>query len=199
MSKSFWLRVKVIAGLSAVMSAVYVVNVFLHGELIQWGIIPRDTKTWYHVVTAPFIHGSYAHLFNNIVGLSIFSAICLLRPIRYFAVASVFIVMLSGALVWAFARPAVHIGASGWIFGLWSLSIVAAWFERSLKSLLIAFLVVFFYGGMIYGVLPTQPGVSFEAHLFGVLAGAVFAATAENIPRLSKSLRWPQRFTTTPP
>ncbi|MDO3387696.1 rhomboid family intramembrane serine protease [Gilvimarinus sp. SDUM040013] len=156
--------------------AVHIINLGMGGELIQYGIIPRDKQHWFGVLTAPFIHASYSHLLNNIIGLSVLAGIFLLRSIRQFFTASVFIIVVGGTLVWAFGRNAVHIGASGWIFGLWSFLIVAAWFERSLKSFAIAMLVVFLYGGMIYGVLPTREGVSFESHLFGALAGIIFSA-----------------------
>lgn len=74
-----------------------------------------------------------------------------------------------------FARTASHIGASGWVFGLWSLSIAMAVFDRSLKNIVIALIVVFLYGGMIYGVLPGDPRISFEAHIFGAIAGVLCA------------------------
>lgn len=176
MVKSVWLRLRIVIGLVLVLVLVHVVNMALGGSLNEFGIIPRDRKTWYHIATSPFIHASYGHLINNIIGLSIFASICLLRPIRQFVIASIFIILMTGVLVWLFGRPAIHIGASGWIFGLWSLSIMTAWFEHSLKNFIVAIIVVLLYGGMIYGVLPTQPGVSFEAHLFGAVSGFAFAA-----------------------
>lgn len=90
-------------------------------------------------------------------------------------VSSLIIIVLTGLLVWVFARKAVHIGASGWVFGLWSLSIAIAFFQRSFVNIAIAVFVLFFYGGMIYGVLPQDRYVSFESHLFGAIAGIVCA------------------------
>lgn len=179
MTNAVWLRIKVIAGVLLVLVVIQTVNFATGYQLKQFGILPRQWDSWYHIFTAPFIHGSSVHLINNLVGLSIFSAICLLtRSVGYYLIASLFILVLTGLLVWLLGRKALHIGASGWIFGLWSLSIMQAWFDRSLAHFGIAVLVVFFYGGMIYGVLPTQPGVSFESHLFGVLAGVMFAGVS---------------------
>ena len=175
MLASVWLRVKLILGLVIVMVVIHLVNVAMDGQLIRFGVIPRDGNTWFHVLTAPFIHGSYGHLMNNLIGLSIFSTICLLRSVRFFIVSSLFIIIVSGALVWYFGRAASHVGASGWIFGLWALSIAMALFDRSFKNIVIALFVVFLYGGMIYGVLPTDPRVSFEFHLFGLIAGGICA------------------------
>jgi len=169
------LRIKLLVALPALLLVVHVVNILLDGQLNQFGIIPRSLGSGFHIITAPFVHGSWGHLLNNLVGLSVFSAFCLLRSARFYLLSSLFIIVMSGGLVWLFARGALHIGASGWVFGLWSLSIAMALFDRSFSNILIALLLVFFYGGMIYGVLPSDPRVSFEAHLFGLVAGVVCA------------------------
>ena len=88
---------------------------------------------------------------------------------------SFFIIVLSGSLVWLLGREATHIGASGWIFGLWSLIIFNGFFERNFRSIILAVFVIFFYGGMVFGVLPKDPRISFESHLFGAIAGFLFA------------------------
>lgn len=99
----------------------------------------------------------------------------ILRSRRDFLRASAFIVLGSGLLVWLFARHGLHIGASGWLFGLWGLLLARAWFQRSLIDLLFAALVLFLYGGWLFGLVP-QPGVSFEYHLAGALCGVCYAA-----------------------
>jgi membrane associated rhomboid family serine protease len=157
------------------MAGLYVIDNVLPVSLAYWGIIPRDTGSLMHIFTAPFIHGSLGHLVNNLVGLTVFSAICMVRSLRFWLAASVFVITVGGLLVWLFGRSALHIGASGWIFGLWSILIAMAFFDRRLINILIALVVVIFYGGMAYGVLPTDPRISFESHLFGALAGALFA------------------------
>jgi membrane associated rhomboid family serine protease len=165
---------KAIAGLSAAMIAVHVVNLFTGGYLSNFGIEPREIGGAYTVATAPFIHADVAHLGSNLAAFVVLGSLVLLQGLRYFVKASAVIILLGGALVWLFARPGDHIGASGWIFGLWSLVIALAWFDRSPRNIAIALAVVFFYGGMVFGVLPTQ-GVSFESHLFGAIAGVVAA------------------------
>jgi membrane associated rhomboid family serine protease len=175
MASSLWLRIKLIVGLVLFMAAVHVANTALDGQLNRFGIVPGVPGGWLHIFTAPFLHGSDGHLLNNLVGLSVFSAFCLLRSVRFFLLSSLFIIGFSGLLIWLFGRPGSHIGASGWIFGLWSLSIAMGFFDRRLKNIIIALVVVFLYGGMIYGVLPSDPGVSYEAHIFGVIAGVMCA------------------------
>lgn len=177
MSRFLEPRLKALGGVVLVLTAIHIANVLLGYSLVGLGILPRVTPSLPHIFTAPLIHGSTAHLFNNLIGLSIFSTLFLLvRPIKQYFQASVFIIFVSGLLVWVFGRPDLHIGASGWVFGLWSLLIVQAWYDKRFINFCIAIGVVFFYGGMIYGVLPTDPRVSFESHLFGALAGAGFAA-----------------------
>ena len=175
MARALWLRIKLIIGLDVLLIAVHLIGLAWPGRLYQFGIIPGSMDHWYHVFTAPFIHGSVAHLTNNLVGFSIFSAFCLLRSVRFYLGSCLFIIAVGGALVWLFGRPATHIGASGLIFGLWSLSIALAWFDRRMLNIVIALLVIFLYGGMTYGLLPSNPCVSFEAHIFGALAGVLYA------------------------
>ncbi len=175
MIKVFWLRFKIVLSVCGLLSLVHIVNMVMGGQLNHFGILPRDTNSLPFIYTAPLLHGSLSHLVNNLMGLAIFSWLCLLRGVRLYVWSSFFIITLSGLLVWFFGRQAIHIGASGWIFGLWSLSIALAWFDRRPLNILIALAVVFFYGGMIYGVLPQDATVSFEAHFFGAVSGVLAA------------------------
>ncbi len=175
MIKKLWLRTKVVVWVCSLMVFFHALNMVLGGVFYQYGILPRDIDSLPFVLSAPWIHGSLSHLINNIIGLAIFSWLCLLRSQRLYVWSSIFIIACSGLMVWLFGRSAMHIGASGWIFGLWSLSISLAWFDRKLKNIIIAVLVVVLYGGMIYGVLPQDSDVSFEAHFFGALSGVVAA------------------------
>jgi len=171
----FYFRFKLVAGLVLIMIAVHLVNVSLGGQLNQFGIVPRSLGAWPYILTAPFIHGSVGHLVNNLVGLSVFSILCLIRSPLFFLGTSVFVIVVGGSLVWLFARDAMHIGASGWVFGLWGLSITIGWFDRRFISIVMSLFVLLAYGGMIYGVLPMDSQVSFESHLFGVVAGILCA------------------------
>lgn len=168
-------RFQIIASLSALMVAVHVADFLSGGFLAGFGVHPRDVGSIYTIFTAPWLHGDVAHLTGNIAALAVFSLLCLMNGPRYFANASIVIITLSGLLLWLFGREANHIGASGWIFGLWSLMIARGWFERSLRTILISMAVIFFYGTMLFGMLPGDPHISFEGHIFGALAG-IFAA-----------------------
>ena len=101
----------------------------------------------------------------------------LVRGVRRWMAASAVIIVLGGALVWllAIGSNEVHIGASGWVFGLFGFLIASAWFERRPVSIVLAIVAVMLYGGTIlFGFLP-RPGLSWEGHLFGFVAGVVAA------------------------
>lgn len=168
-------KFKFLIGLCVLLIAVHIINIGLGYYLNRFGIQPRRLDHLWTIFTAPFLHGNIYHLFNNVIGLAIFSGFYLIHSLHRYIYSSLFIITLTGFLTWLFARNAIHIGASGWVFGLWSLCIATAWFERRLLNIAIACVVIIFYGSVIYGVLPRDPGISFESHLFGVIAGIVCA------------------------
>lgn len=187
MNKAIKYRLVLVFQILLVMYVVQIINVWDGGSLRYYGIHPRDLGGLPLILTSPFIHGSWLHLINNSIGFVIFSMLCMMRGIGFFAKTSLFIVVFGGLLVWALGRPAVHIGASGWIFGLWSLTIALAWFERSVLNILLSVVVILVYGGMAFGMLPTNPYISFEAHIAGAFAGVVAAGI---FARKDRHLKW---------
>ncbi|TXH79413.1 MAG: rhomboid family intramembrane serine protease [Thiothrix sp.] len=153
---------------------VFILDRFL--PLEQFGLIPREGSHLVGIVTMPFLHGSLQHIMSNTVPLLVL--LTLLAGSRANSRSIVLtIVLLGGALLWLFGRgAAVHIGASGLVFGLAVFLIVSGLLERRLMPMLIAVLVTFMYGSsLLSGILPWQPGVSWDGHLFGGIAGAVAA------------------------
>ncbi|PCK08029.1 MAG: rhomboid family intramembrane serine protease [Alteromonadaceae bacterium] len=157
------------------------------GALSVYGIHPRSLYSLPYIYTSPWLHGSWLHVLSNLVGFAVLSGLCLLRGIPFYLKSSAIIITITGILVWIFARPAVHIGASGWVFGLWSLSMALAWFQRSFLNILIALFVLVFYGGMVFGMMPGNRMISFESHIFGALAGVICAyIMTRSSPKVSK-------------
>lgn len=96
--------------------------------------------------------------------------------------------LVSGLGVWLFAPPYTnHIGASGVIFGYFGFLLSRGYFERSFGTIALSIVVALLYGGMIWGVLPTQIGISWQGHLFGFLGG-ILAARMLSKPRSSRSV-----------
>ncbi|HDZ58524.1 MAG TPA: rhomboid family intramembrane serine protease, partial [Ignavibacteriales bacterium] len=89
--------------------------------------------------------------------------------------AFIMIYILTDFLVWLFARQVYHIGASGIVYGFVSFLFFSGIFRRDNKSVALALLVTFLYGGLVWGVLPGQEGISWESHLFGAIVGLITA------------------------
>ncbi|MGL5839448.1 MAG: rhomboid family intramembrane serine protease [Sphingorhabdus sp.] len=176
-------RASIIAAICGAMIAIHIADWLLGGWLKSFGIHPREISSVYTIATAPWLHADFTHLFSNLSAFVVLAALSLINGIRYFAKASLLIMAIGGALVWLLGRGSIHIGASGWIFGLWSLSIALAWYQRSYRNAVIAILVLLFYGGMIFGLLPTTGYISFESHLFGAIAGVVAASILSKKPQ----------------
>lgn len=172
-----WLlpRLKLLFGIAAAMVLVQLCNSLSGYVLNQWGLIPRQVGALPGVLLAPWLHGGWLHLFGNLSGFMVLGSLAVLESRRDFIRASLFIIVASGLLVWLFGREGIHVGSSGWLFGLWGLLLGRAWFRRSFADLLLAALALLLYGGFFYGLLPQQ-GVSFEYHLAGALCGGLYAA-----------------------
>jgi membrane associated rhomboid family serine protease len=160
-------------------------NLLWHGDLNQYGIIPRHLRSLPGILWAPFLHGSLQHLIANTVPLLVLGGVICARSQGEFLVVSLAGTLLGGGLTWLLARPAAHIGASGLIFCLFSYLASLALFRRTLGSLILSVLCLLAYGGMLKGVLPTSTPISWEGHLAGLIAGIALAwlASKFNPPR----------------
>ncbi|MFP8968012.1 rhomboid family intramembrane serine protease [Pokkaliibacter sp. CJK22405] len=164
------------------MLALQLVNTLTHYSLNQWGLVPRTLSGIPGILFSPWLHGSWQHCLGNLGGFAVLGSLVVLDSRREFIRASIWIILVEGALVWLFGRSAIHIGASGWLFGLWGLLLGRAWYRRSLKDWLLAAVTLFLYGGWIIGFVP-QSGVSFESHIAGAIAGISYAAFAGKAQR----------------
>lgn len=151
-------------------------EVFNGITLIGFGILPRSFSGLTGIFTAPLIHGDMYHLFSNsipliVLGVTVFY---FYRDIAFKVFFTVY--FLSNLAVWLFASSkGYHVGASGLIYGFVSFLFFSGIFRSDRKSMALSLLVVFLYGGLIWGMFPLQIGVSWEAHFFGAGAGAFSA------------------------
>ncbi len=143
--------------------------------LENFGLIPRSFKGLLGIVTLPFLHADWSHITSNSVPLVVL--LLLLAGSRANSIdIVVFISLIAGIGLWIFGREAIHIGASVLVFGLVGFLVCAGFFEKRLLSALIAIGVAVVYGStLLYGVLPTQSGVSWEGHLIGAVTGGLIA------------------------
>lgn len=146
-------------------------------------VVPRRFDSLFGIFGAPLVHGSFAHLAANTVPLLILGGMVAIRGVAYYVTTTFAIVALGGLGLWVLGRNAAHIGASGLVFGYFGFLVGRGYYERSLQSIAVAVLVAVVYGGMIAGVLPRDDQVSWEAHLFGLLAGGLCARAARGRQR----------------
>jgi membrane associated rhomboid family serine protease len=144
-------------------------------NMLEFGIRPRDPHGLIGILTAPFVHGSFAHLMSNSLPLALLAGLALYAYPRATRYALPFIWIASGIGVWLWARDSVHVGISGILHGLMFFLFLLGVFRRDRLGIAIALLVFFFYGGMVLTVLPRDPEISFEYHLFGAVAGLIAA------------------------
>jgi membrane associated rhomboid family serine protease len=174
---TLWSRAVLLAWLIGGLWALELIDqLIFHGALDAAGIHPRDPGHWWGILAAPFLHGGIAHIAANSIPLFVLGLLVLLRGLANFIAVSLTAMVVGGSGVFLFADPrTVHIGASGVIFGFLGYLLLRGYFERSFGAILIAIVVMVLYGGALFGVLPGQPGISWEGHLFGFLSGATAA------------------------
>jgi membrane associated rhomboid family serine protease len=172
-------RASPVTVLVGAVSAMWVVEgadqLVLDGDLDRFGIVPRQIDGLSGIVLAPFLHAGFGHLLANTIPLLVLGGLIAFKGVRRLVAVSVGVVLIGGLGVWLFGRTAIHLGASGVVFGFLGYLVAAGVLERRLRSVILAVAAVALYGGLVWGALPGTPGVSWESHLFGLLAGIVMA------------------------
>jgi len=153
-----------------------ILDTLLGGRLDEFGIIPRSEVGLRGLLFAPFLHVGFAHLLSNTVPYAVLGFLIAARSVLRFIGVTVTVMLLGGLGVWLFASPdSVHLGASLLVFGYLGYLLTLGATERSLASLAVAAGVLLMYGATLWGVLPVAPGVSWQSHLFGFMAGGFVA------------------------
>lgn len=169
-------QIWILGCLLAVMWGVELVDQLLQGSLDYFGIIPRTLIGLRGILFAPFLHGNWPHLMANSLPFLGLGWLVMLRRTGDFFVVSAIAMVIGGLGTWLTGAPgSIHIGASGVIFGYLGFLLSLGYFERRLSSVLVAIVVGVLYGGLIWGILPTQYGISWQGHLFGFIGGIVAA------------------------
>jgi membrane associated rhomboid family serine protease len=146
------------------------------GSLDIFGIIPHQVIGLRGILFAPFLHGDFSHLIANTVPFLILGWLVMLQETSDFFIVTGLTMLVGGLGVWLFATPgSIHIGASILIFGYLGFLLLRGYFQRNIPSILLSILVFLLYGGTIWGVLPSRPGISWQGHLFGFLGGVLAA------------------------
>lgn len=141
----------------------------------DFGVRPRIPAGLIGVLTAPLFHSGFGHLFANSSALLVLGVIALRVYPRAMRFGLPLIWIGSGLLVWWLARSSSHIGASGITHGLMFFVFGLGLLRHDRLAIVASMVVFFLYGSMVYTVLPGDPGISWEYHLFGALTGLVAA------------------------
>ncbi len=162
----------------------------LNFSLGTLGIYPLHLHGLPGIFFAPLIHSDYAHLFANtgpllVLGTAVFY---FYRPLAFRLILLSWII--TGIWVWFGGREAYHIGASGLIYALASFLFFSGFIRRSIELMAISLVIVFLYGGMIWGIFPLRDNISWESHLMGGIAGFVLAVYYKNYGPQRKKYSW---------
>lgn len=149
-------------------------SIALDDRLQRNGIQPRHWDGLDGILWTPFLHFDFGHVASNSVPFMALGGLVAIRGMRYWARVTAVIVVGGGGLTWLLAADGNHIGASGIVFGYLGVIVGAAVFERRPKALAPAFIAIGFYGGLAAGLVP-QDSISWEGHLFGMMAGIAAA------------------------
>ncbi|HEY9675346.1 MAG TPA: rhomboid family intramembrane serine protease [Waterburya sp.] len=167
---------KILGGFIGQIWAIGIIDLVVGGALNTYGIWPHHFIGLRGIFFAPFLHGSLGHLIANSIPFIVLGWFVMLRETSDFFVVTAITMLVSGLGTWVFGSPnSIHIGASGLIFGYLGFLLLRGYFERNFPSILLSLVVGFLYGGTIWGVLPTQVGISWQGHLFGFIGGVIAA------------------------
>ena len=161
----------------AIFWAVEITDLLLfNGGLDSYGIQPHSIIGLRGIVFAPLLHGGFPHLMANTIPFVTLGWLTMIQETKDFYIASIMSALIGGAGVWLFGSPqSVHIGASILIYGYLGFLLLRGYFQKNFPSIALSIFVAIVYGGFIWGVFPSQMGVSWQGHLFGFIGGAIAA------------------------
>lgn len=149
-------------------------------NFLKLGVLPRETKGLIGIITSVFIHGDLNHILSNTLPLLVLGMMLFYFYKKIAKSVFIWLWLISGLWLWIGGRnnatyPTYHIGASTLVYGLASFLFFSGVFRRHLRLMVVSVLVVFLYGGIVWGVFPLKEEMSWEGHLFGTIAGILIA------------------------
>jgi membrane associated rhomboid family serine protease len=165
-----------LAAIVALMWIIEVINTADHNQLNMDGLYPRNFEHLWGIFTAPFLHASFAHLFDNTIPLVFMGVIIALRGAVRLALVTLIVIVVGGLGTWLISPSgAVTVGASGVVFGYATYLLARGIFNRSLLELLMGAVVGIVFGGALLASLVPHYGISWQGHASGAVGGVVAA------------------------
>ncbi|WP_026421343.1 rhomboid family intramembrane serine protease [Actinokineospora inagensis] len=166
----------VVGGFAVVLYLVELVDRVVRGGLDQFGIVPRDATGLMGILWAPLLHNGWQHLFANTLPFVVLAFLAMANGLGQWVAVTATIWLVSGFGVWLTADSgSLTVGASGLCFGWLLFLLVRGLFTRSAVQLGLAVVLLLYWGTMLFGVLPGDPRISWQGHLFGALGGVLAA------------------------
>lgn len=167
----------ILAGFVAIIWLVEFVDwIIFDGALDAYGVQPRTVTGLRGILFMPFLHRGFGHLLANTIPIVVLGWLVMVRRTADIFVVAAVTMLVAGLGIWLFgASNSIHVGASALVFGFFGFLLARAWFERSVSAIALALVVFLLYGGIIWGVLPGQDGISWLGHLFGFIGGILAA------------------------
>ena len=180
--KNFRLAAGIALGFVALLWFIQILNWGLDLDLVRFGVRPRELAGVPGILLAPLLHSGFAHLATNTLPLFVLgTGMLYLYPNSSLKVMPA-VYLGPGIAVWLFARaPSVHVGASGLVYGFVSYVFLAGVLRRDRRAIAASLLVAFLYGSTVWGVLPIEPGVSWQTHLAAALIGCALAIALKQL------------------
>ncbi len=168
--------------------AVHLISLILFGGgLVIFGIHPLEPASLPFIFTSPILHVNFEHLISNTVPGAIFAFLIGYSGHRVFWETTAFVVLIGGVGTWVLGGPGTnHVGASMLVYGWLAYLLVRGIFNKSLSQIALGVLLGVLYSGLLWGMLPVTPGVSWQAHLFGAVGGVAAGVliTSDDPPAL---------------
>ena len=167
--------------LVALMWAVQLLDAILPGSFTGFGLRSWDLGSLQGLVLGPLLHSGWPHLIGNSLPLLVLGCLLAVEGAKRFWLVTVTVALIGGAGTWLFNAPGtLTVGASVLVFGYFAYIVVRVFSPRPIAHriahALIAVLVIVLYGGsMLAGIVGVSAGISWQAHLFGAVGGAVSA------------------------
>ncbi|MDC1395164.1 rhomboid family intramembrane serine protease [Bacteroidia bacterium] len=158
---------------------VFFMNLSTSMNFNSFGMHPKEIKGLYGIFTMIFLHGDFDHLFSNSVPLLLSMGFIFIYFEKEKLPILLWNVLFTGILlIFMGKQGSTHIGASGVVYAYVFFLVTHAFFTKNKEMLAAAFVLIFLYGGLIYGLFPEfgkliGKNISWEGHLSGAISGVL--------------------------
>ncbi len=169
--------------LLAIIWTVSLLGMFLPDYVLRlpYALVPRQISGLTGIITSPLLHSGWPHLLSNSLPFLSLTGLMVFFYPRLWKRVLPTLWIGTGLFVWVAGRSydfetgstISHIGASGVVYALAAFLAFSGIFRRDFRAVIVSLVVLFYYGGMVAGIVPGQEGISWESHLLGLVVGAL--------------------------